>query len=181
GDRIAVVGAGMVGCCVAAVAAGIPGVRLQLVDVDPRRAVIAEALGVDFALPEDAAGACVLVLHASASSEGLARSLELLADEGEVVELSWYGDRPVNVRLGESFHSRRLVLRSSQVGMVAPARRGRRSPADRLALALRLLADPVFDAVFTDECRFEDLPRLMPALAGGELPGLCVRVLYGQT
>jgi 2-desacetyl-2-hydroxyethyl bacteriochlorophyllide A dehydrogenase len=181
GDRIAVVGAGMVGCTVAALLARFPGVTVELVDVEPARASVAGALGVGFAFPEQAAGECDLVVHASATDAGLARSLELLADEGEVVELSWYGDRPVNVRLGESFHSRRLVLRSSQVGMVAPARRARRSPADRLALALRLLADPVFDAVFTDECRFEDLPRLMPALAGGELPGLCVRVLYGQT
>jgi threonine dehydrogenase-like Zn-dependent dehydrogenase len=178
GDRIAVVGAGMVGCSVAAVLARFPGVRVELVDVDPARAVVAKALGVGFATPEQAAGECDLVVHASASEEGLARSLELLGDEGEVIELSWYGDRRVRVPLGESFHSRRLVVRSSQVGAVASARRGRRSFGDRLALALRLLADPVFDALVTDESRFEDLPRLMPRLARGELSALCVRVVY---
>jgi threonine dehydrogenase-like Zn-dependent dehydrogenase len=178
GDRIAVVGAGMVGCSVAAVLARFPGVRVELVDVDPARAVVAKALGVGFATPEQAAGECDLVVHASASEAGLARSLELLGDEGEVIELSWYGDRRVRVPLGESFHSRRLVVRSSQVGAVAPARRGRRSFGDRLALALRLLADPVFDALVTHESRFEDLPRLMPRLAGGELSALCVRVVY---
>jgi threonine dehydrogenase-like Zn-dependent dehydrogenase len=180
GDRIAVVGAGMVGCSVAAVLARFPGVRVELVDVDPARAAVAEALGVGFALPEQAAGECDLVVHASATDAGLARSLELLADEGEVIELSWYGDRWVTVPLGESFHSRRLVVRSSQVGAVAPARRVRRSLADRLALALRLLADPAFDALITDERYFEDLPQLMPLLAGGELSALCVRVIYGQ-
>jgi threonine dehydrogenase-like Zn-dependent dehydrogenase len=178
GDRIAVVGAGMVGCCVAAVAAGIPGVRLQLVDVDPRRAVIAEALGVDFALPEDAAGACDLVLHASASSEGLARSLELLAPEGTVIELSWYGDRLVSVPLGEDFHSRRLVVRGSQVGTVSPGMRGRRTFADRLALALDLLASPAFDALISAECEFDELPEVMRRLASGELPALCQLVNY---
>ena len=180
GDRVAVVGAGMVGCSVAAVLARFPGVRAELVDIDPARAAVANALGVGFALPEQAAGECDLVVHASATDAGLARSLELLADEGEVIELSWYGDRRVTVPLGESFHSRRLTVRSSQVGAVAPARRARRSLADRLALALRLLADPAFDALITDERHFEDLPRLMPRLAGGELSALCVRVVYGQ-
>jgi threonine dehydrogenase-like Zn-dependent dehydrogenase len=180
GDRIAVVGAGMVGCSVAALLARFPGVRVELVDVDPDRSAVAEVLGVGFALPEQAQGGCDLVVHASATQAGLARSLELLGDEGEVIELSWYGDRRVSVPLGESFHSRRLAVRASQVGAVAPARRARRGHADRLALALRLLADPVFDALVTRECRFEELPVLMPRLASGELPGLCVRVSYSE-
>lgn len=178
GDRIAVVGAGMVGACVAAVLARYPAVRVQLVDADPMRAGIAGALGVDFALPEDAAGDCDLVIHASATEDGLARSLELLATEGTVLEMSWYGDRRISLPLGEAFHSRRLVVRSSQVGMVSPARRSSRTYADRLALALDLLADPAFDALITGECAFEELPEVLPRLTSGELPGLCHRVLY---
>jgi len=178
GDRIAVVGAGMVGCCVARLLAQIPGVRVQLVDVDAGRAAVAEALGVDFAAPEQAAAECDLVVHASASEAGLARSLELLADEGTVLELSWYGDRRVSVPLGEAFHSRRLVVRSSQVGAVAAARRSRRTFADRMALALRLLADDAFDALITGECAFWELPEAMPRIARGEPSGLCLRVVY---
>src|SRR4051794_28116738 len=109
GDRIAVVGAGMVGCCVAGVLARFPGARVQLVDVDPARSAVARALGVDSAGPADAARDCDLVVHASANPAGLARSLELLAPEGTVLELSWYGDRSVPVPLGEAFHSRRLT------------------------------------------------------------------------
>ncbi|MFJ9407239.1 zinc-binding alcohol dehydrogenase [Streptomyces sp. NPDC101393] len=178
GDRIAVVGAGMVGSGVAAILAKYPAVRVQLVDANPERAAVAEALGVDFALPGDALGDCDLVVHASATEEGLARSLELLAPEGTVIELSWYGDRKVSLPLGEAFHSRRLVVRSSQVGAVSPARRGSRSYADRLALALDLLADPAFDALITGESAFDDLPALLPRLAAGELPALCHRIRY---
>ncbi|MFE2754100.1 dehydrogenase [Actinosynnema sp. NPDC059335] len=176
GDRVAVVGGGMVGCCVAALLARFPGVRLQLVDADPARAAVAAALGVGFASPDEAAGDCDLVVHASASEEGLARSLELLAPEGRVVELSWYGDRPVAVALGESFHSRRLRLVGSQVGVVA---RPDRTHAERMALALELLADPAFDALITGASRFEDLPSVLPRLASGALPALCHRVDYG--
>lgn len=178
GDRIAVVGAGMIGGSVAALLARYPGVRVQLIDADPSRAALAEALGVDFALPEEALGDCDLAVHASATEAGLTRSLELLAPEGTVLELSWYGDRRISLPLGEAFHSGRLVLRGSQVGRVAEARRSRRSYADRLALSLDLLADPVFDALITGECAFEELPTVMARIAAGELPGLCHRVVY---
>ncbi|MGW6731579.1 zinc-dependent alcohol dehydrogenase [Streptomyces sp. NPDC055013] len=181
GDRIAVVGGGMVGCSVAALLARFPGVRLQLVDADPRRAEIAAALGIAFATPDEALGDCDLVVHASATEQGLARSLELLRPEGTVVELSWYGDRTVGLPLGEAFHSRRLVIRSSQVGTVSPARSASRTYADRLALALDLLADPALDALVTGESAFAELPEVMPKLASGEIPALCHRVRYSGT
>jgi threonine dehydrogenase-like Zn-dependent dehydrogenase len=177
GDRVAVVGAGMVGAAVAALLAGIPGTRVELVDVDPGRAAVAAALGVGFALPDDAADGCDLVLHASATEAGLARALELLGVEGELVELSWYGDRAPRVPLGEGFHSGRLAIRASQVGRVSPSRRARWSHADRMALALRLLADPRFDALITAAVPFAALPGTMAELAAGA-PGLGVRVDY---
>jgi len=177
GDRIAVVGAGMVGASVAKLLAGFPATRVQLVDVDETKADVAAALGVDFATPEAAEGDCDLVVHASATDAGLARSLELLATEGEVVELSWYGDREVRVPLGEHFHSKRLAIRCSQVGMVAPARR-RKGYAGRMAVALRLLADPSFDALVSGEHKFEELPAVLPRLARNELSALCLRVMY---
>ncbi|MFE5031705.1 zinc-dependent alcohol dehydrogenase [Streptomyces sp. NPDC056683] len=180
GDRIAVIGGGMVGCSVAALLARFPGVRLQLVDADPARAKTAEALGVDFAAPGDALGECDLVVHASATEQGLTRALELLAPEGTVLDLSWYGDRRIALPLGEAFHSRRLTVRSSQVGTVSPAARAGRTYADRLTLALDLLADPALDALITGESAFEELPEVLPRLASGELPALCHRVRYGD-
>ncbi len=178
GDRIAVLGAGMVGCCVARLLARLPGARVQLVDTDPARAAVAAALGVPFRSPDAADGDCDLVLHASASAAGLSRALQLLGDEGEVIELSWYGDVAVPVPLGEAFHARRLTIRASQVGTVAPARRARRRLADRMAIALGLLADPAFDALITGESPFAELPAVMPRLASGELPALCHRIGY---
>jgi threonine dehydrogenase-like Zn-dependent dehydrogenase len=180
GDHVTVVGAGMVGCCVAAVLARFPGVRIELVDADPERAAVARALGVAFALPADAGTGRDLVVHASATSAGLQRSLELLAPEGTVVELSWYGDREVHLALGGSFHSGRLTIRSSQVGTVAPARRASRTFADRLALALDLLHDPVFDVLVTSRTPFDALPNVLARLAEGDLPGLCHLITYGE-
>ncbi|MEU9826108.1 zinc-dependent alcohol dehydrogenase [Micromonospora chersina] len=179
GDRVTVVGGGMVGCCVAAVLARFPAVRVELVDADPARAGVAAALGVDFALPADAAGDRDLVVHASATAEGLQRALELLRAERTVLELSWYGDRPVTLALGGAFHSKRLGIRSSQVGTVSP-RRADRSYADRLAVALDLLADPAFDALITGRSRFADLPDVLDRLASGRLPALCQLITYDE-
>ncbi|MFY1594375.1 dehydrogenase [Micromonospora sp. WMMD737] len=178
GDRVSVVGGGMVGCCVAALLARFPGVRVELVDTDPARATVAAALGVGFAPPTEAAGGRDLVVHASATAAGLQRSLELLRPEGTVVELSWYGDRTVALALGGAFHSGRLSVRGSQVGAVAPARRGSRSFADRLGLALELLADPAFDALLTGESRFAELPDVLARLTAGSLPALCHLITY---
>lgn len=178
GDRVAVVGAGMVGCCVARLLAGIPGIEVTLVDVDTSRAETAAALGTRFAEPEGAPTDLDLVVHTSATSAGLQTSLGLLAADGEVLELSWYGDRPVSVDLGGAFHARRLSVRASQVGEVAAARRGRRSHAERLALALDLLRDPAFDVLLTGESAFEELPAVMAGLADGSLTGLCRTIVH---
>jgi len=94
--------------------------------------------------------------------------------------MSWYGDRPAVVPLGESFRSRRLTVRSSQVGAISPARRGRRDFRDRLALALDLLRDPRFDALITSRGDFADLPRVLASLVDGDQSTLCHLVVYPQ-
>jgi threonine dehydrogenase-like Zn-dependent dehydrogenase len=170
----------MVGCCVARLLAGVPGVEVTLVDVDASRAAVAATLGAGFATPEEAAGERDLVVHTSATSAGLQRAIELLAAEGTVLDLSWYGDAEVRLSLGGAFHRRRLGLRASQVGTVSPARGARRTPADRLRLALELLRDPAFDALITGESPFEELPAVMAQLAAGTLPALCHTITYGE-
>lgn len=180
GDRIAVVGAGMVGCCVAGLLSSFPGAEVTLVDTDPERAGIAACLGVTFAPPEDAPAGCDLVVHASATEAGLQRSLELLAPDGTVVELSWYGATPVRVDLGGAFHSGRLHLRASQVGEVALRRRHRRTRSERLALALELLRDPTYDALLSGTSAFEELPQLLADLSAGRRSALCHTISYPE-
>lgn len=179
GDRVRVIGAGVVGCVLAWLAARIPGCEVELVDVQPARAAVARELGVPFALPDAARGEADVVVHASGAPEGLALALRLAAFEATVVELSWYGDRSVSLPLGEAFHARRLSLRSSQVGHVATAQRARWDHARRMALALRLLAGaPELDALLTGEDAFESLPEVMPRLAAAPGATLCHRIRY---
>src|SRR3954470_20160859 len=178
GDRVAVIGAGTVGCLVAWIAGRIAGCDVELVDVNPRRAAVARALGVRFADPASARADADVVLHASGSASGLALALRLAAFEATIVEMSWYGDSSVPVALGEAFHVRRLVLKSSQVGSVASTQRARWDHARRMALALSMLSDPALDVLVTGESDFDALPDVMAQLAESPGDSLCHRIRY---
>jgi threonine dehydrogenase-like Zn-dependent dehydrogenase len=180
GDRIAVVGAGTLGCLVAWLAARIPGCKVELIDVDAAKATVADALGVRFAAPESATRDADRVIHASATAEGLATALELAGFEAIVLELSWFGNHLVTLALGEAFHSRRLTLRSSQVGTVATAQRGRWTPRRRMELALNLLLAPALDALISGESAFDELPAVMRRLATAPRGVLCHRIVYPE-
>lgn len=178
GDRIAVIGAGVLGSLTAWLAGRIPGCRVELIDINPRRARLAAALGVDFALPAAATPAADRVIHASGSPAGLALGLGLAGFEATLVELSWFGTREVALPLGQAFHQRRLTLRSSQVGSVASAQRARWDHRRRLDLALSLLSDPVLDTLITGEDAFAELPRVQARLARDPGDTLMHRICY---
>ena len=178
GDRIAVIGAGVVGCLAAWLGSRIPGCDVELVDINPRRAAIASALGVRFAEPMAAVDDADLVVHASGAPAGLDLALRLAAVEATVVELSWFGDQTVPLSLGGAFHARRLTIASSQVGHVSPSQRPRWDGRRRMQLALTLLDDPVLDALITGESEFETLPDVMARLAESPGDALCHRIRY---
>jgi threonine dehydrogenase-like Zn-dependent dehydrogenase len=178
GDRVAVVGAGTVGCVAAWLAARIIGTEVELVDVDERKEAAARALGVPFRSPAAARRDADVVVHTSGSGAGLTTALELAAVEATIVEASWYGDDSPAVPLGGAFHSRRLTLKSSQVGAVAAAQRARWSHARRMQLVMRLLESAELDALVTGESPFEELPAVLARLAASPGYTLTHRIAY---
>jgi hypothetical protein len=180
GDRIVIVGAGTVGCLVAWLAAGIRGCEVELVDVNPQRAAVAAGLGVRFSLPDQVAADADVVIHASGSPEGLNFALGIAGFESTILEMSWYGETPVTIPLGQSFHARRLTVKASQVGTIAPAQRARWDTPRRMGLALRLLAAPALDVLITGETPFETLPTVMRELASSPGNTLCHRIAYDR-
>ena len=177
-DRIAVVGAGVLGLLVARLCAKMPGAQVTVVDINSARAAIARAFGAGFATPGEAPADCDLVVHTSASAAGLATALRLAGDEATVLELSWYGADDVKVPLGDVFHSRRLKLISSQVGKVAPSHRPRWDYRRRLSAALGLLNDPALDALIAPPVAFADLPAKLPEILNPESGVLCQLIRY---
>jgi NADPH:quinone reductase-like Zn-dependent oxidoreductase len=177
-DRIAVIGAGVVGSLVAHLCGQLPAAEVTLVDINPARAELARTLGVGFARPETARGECDLVVHASGHPPGLATALALAGEEATVLEMSWYGDAAVAAPLGGAFHSRRLRLISSQVGKIAPSHRPRWSHGRRLAAALALLTDARLDALLAPAIAFADLPQRLPDVLDAKSGVLCQPIIY---
>ena len=178
GDRVVVVGGGVVGLMAAWLMRDLPAVELTLVDPDPTRAAVAEALKVPWAPAVPTRVEADRVLHASGSPAGLQDALAAAGTEASIIELSWYGDQAVPLGLGEAFHSRRLTIRSSQVGRIPPERAPRWTHRRRLGLALRLLEAPELDALISGESAFLELPEVMKELATGSAGTLCHRIRY---
>ena len=178
GDRVAVIGAGTLGCLIAWLVGQVPGVCVELIDIDASKQAIARALGVAFVSPDKAAHEADLVMHCSASEAGLKTALVLAAFEARIVEMSWFGERAVTLPLGEGFHAKRLTLCSSQVGAVAPSQRARWNTRRRMQLALELLRDPVLDVLITGEDVFESLPTVLQRLSSNPGTTLCHRITY---
>ncbi|MGF1621275.1 MAG: zinc-binding alcohol dehydrogenase [Rhodomicrobiaceae bacterium] len=178
GHKIVIIGAGLVGCLIAHLAARLPGADVTLVDILPERAEVARSLGVNFSLPDEAPRGAEIVFHTSASEPGLRLALGIAAFEGRIIEVSWFGDKPVSLPLGGAFHSQRLQLISTQVGHVATPMRGRMTHRQRLEKALHLLDDSRLDALITEEVALDDLPDALPRLLAPDALGIATAICY---
>lgn len=178
GERISVVGAGVVGLLVAALAARIPGCEVEVIDIDENRRPVAAALGAAFATPSRARIGADRVFHCSGSPAGLDTALRIAGLEATLVEMSWFGAQRVPLPLGEAFHSQRLTLRSSQVGRLPAQQAARWHAQRRLDLAIAQLADPRFDLLIGGDTAFAALPARMTELAAPGCAALCERVVY---
>lgn len=178
GDRVVVLGAGVLGLLTAWLLSRIPAIDLTVEEPLAARRRAAQGLGLATRAAEP--GRADLVIEASGAPDALDRAFELGGQEATVLCLGWYADRPVTAALGGPFFQRRQRLIASQVGSVPACRARRWPPARRLRTALDLLRDPALDRLITGECRFEDLPRVLPELARAPGATLCHRIRYAQ-
>jgi 2-desacetyl-2-hydroxyethyl bacteriochlorophyllide A dehydrogenase len=178
GEKVAIIGAGVVGSLVAAIVSRMPAIELTLIDTDPARAARAAVFNAGFATDADGAGQDFdCVFHTSGHGAGLATALSIAGFEGRIVELSWYGTAPVTLPLGEGFHARRLQIISSQVGTIAHAQRGRFDYRRRMAVVQRLLQDARLDTLIGTHIQFTDLARRIGTLLS-QRAGTCPVVHY---
>jgi len=180
GDRIRVIGGGVVGLLIAWLCRDLPGCDLALVDLNPARREVAQALRIPFqeSIPEEEAGSADVVFHASGNPDGLVAALTLAGPEALVLEASWFGTRRVPLPLGEAFHSQRIRIQSSQVGRIPPHRAPRWSFARRMGTVVQLLQAPELDALISGESAFNDLPDALKELSLGSKDALCHRIRY---
>ncbi len=178
GERIAIVGAGIIGLLIAHILSQVPGCEVTVIDIDPRQRLVAEKMGLTLQSIDQIKGHMDLVFHTSATSQGLQAALDLADFESTIVEVSWYGDCVTNVNLGGAFHSKRLKLIASQVGHIANNQRSRWNHARRIRKALCLLADERLDNLIATEIAFDDLPNALSTIFSSKCSGLAPLVRY---
>ncbi len=178
GERILVIGGGVLGLLIAGLAAQAGENEVTLVDKDPARASVAQTLGATFALPDTAPNEQHLIIHTSATEAGLKQALTHAAPDGRIIEASWFGDKQVTLPLGEAFHSRRLRIISSQVGAIPPSHRDQWTFAKRMQKALAHLEDAKFDALITGEINFTEAPAALPKVLANDSSGLMTVLRY---
>jgi 2-desacetyl-2-hydroxyethyl bacteriochlorophyllide A dehydrogenase len=178
GDKVLVVGAGIVGLLAAHLAQRIAGANVAITDIDASKAEICTALGLTFALPDSIPRDNRIVFHTSATGAGLETAINGSAFEGRIIELSWYGTRAATIRLGGAFHSQRLSIVSSQVGHVSPSQRANVSHRQRLAKAIAMLNDERLDRLVTDEIDFESAPAALPQIFASQSATPCPIIRY---
>lgn len=157
GERALVVGFGMIGALTARLISLMPGCLVDVYDVNPARQAYASEFG--FGVIEDPKQSIEpydVSFHCSASSNGLQLAIDLLAREGRVVELSWYGVKAIELSLGYDFHSLRKRIISSQVGSIPASMSHSWSMKRRKQTVFELLKNPIFDQHITHELTLEE-------------------------
>ena len=180
-DRVTVIGAGVVGLLVAWRINQEYGHAVEVLDINKSRADVVKKLGLQYAEPTDATPERTVIIHASGSESGLRQALKLAAQEGRIIEMSWFGSKAVSLPLGENFHSKRLTIRSSQVGAIPPDKQSQWTYGSRMEMVLQLLSNhPELEILINEESAFADLPKTMTQMVNGSGEVLCHRVFYEE-
>jgi threonine dehydrogenase-like Zn-dependent dehydrogenase len=170
GDRVVVLGAGVVGLLVSWLCAR-SGARVRVVEPSPRRRAVALELGASQASAPDEdlpRANADIVIEASGDPSLLDRAVLYAAFEARIVVASFYGARRASVSLGEEFHRRRLQLCSSQVSRIPSSHAARWTLDRRFELVLSLLADPKLDRLLDNVVPFERAAETYAALSSGK-------------
>ena len=185
-EPVVVLGLGPVGILTAAL---LDRAGAEVVGVDPRedRREAAILFGIP-AVNVSEIGAVVerltsgagvpLVVDATGHPPALARGLELLRHEGEVLVCSWYGTKDVSLPLGREFHRRRLQIRSTQVSTIPAHLAGKWDVQRRRRVATRLLNELPLKLLTTHDVAFDRAAEAYAALDRGDAGLMHVALRY---
>jgi 2-desacetyl-2-hydroxyethyl bacteriochlorophyllide A dehydrogenase len=178
GEDVVVTGLGAVGVLTALLLQR-SGAHVLAAEPQPWRRALAEELGLQTVAPSDlqdavsarTGGGVAVVIEATGRPETLADVLDVLAHEGEVLVVSWYGTKEARLPLGGHFHRRRLTIRSSQVSTIPARLSGRWTVGRRRAAARALLTELPVAALATHAYPLAQAAEAFAAVDQAE-PGL---------
>lgn len=189
GDVVVVFGCGIVGLCIAQLAARTGGC---VIAVDPlaQRRELARQLGVDVAVAPEGVGEVVqertrgrgadVIFEASGAGPALQQALEINGVSGTIAVVSFYGDRKIELRLTPEFHTRAHRVVSTMVGRLNPALSPRWDAQRRGKVALGLLDDLQVQRMITHRIRFADASKAFEVAADRSGDSLGVILVYPE-
>ena len=179
GDRVLVLGGGVVGLLTAMLAKVAGAARVSVVEPFPRRRQAALSLGADeaFSPGQDVPdGECDVVIEATGDPASLDRAIAHAGLEATIVVASFYGERRSPIALGTEFHRRRLHLTASQVSRIPAHKTARWDASRRFAMVLERLTDPRLDALVEPPVPFAEAPAVFARLDAD--PGMALHTVF---
>lgn len=184
GDKVLVVGFGLIGSLVARLIDDIPGTEVMIFETDIAKINLAQKLGFQNVInpksdnPKRISPPFDIAFHCSATSKGLQSCIDYTGFESKIIELSWYGSKAININLGSTFHRLRKQLISSQVSNLPMDRKGRWDYKRRKTVVFNLLKNPIFKHHISQTLKFASVPKFFDQLRQGEVSELGVIISY---
>ncbi len=178
GDKILVMGYGVIGALIAAIAKSIVGVEVVIIEKEDRRRKTAISQGLKIYDEVNPKNEFDVVFNTTCNENMLQLGLECCRVEGKVIELSWYGSRQIKIDLGSDFHYGRKRIISSQVSIIPYHKQPIWNFKSRKDLVFRLLKILNPTHLFQSEINFNDTPKFYDALRKGQIDDIGVQIKY---
>lgn len=165
GDRILIAGFGTVGALLALTLMQFPGINVMITDRNRERKNFIKACGIElFEEGINSDEQFDICFHCTGNENGLQLCIDHARMEGKIIELSWYGNKNVNVNLGGSFHIGRKTIISSQVSNIPVDKKTFWDFKKRKELVFKLLENNIYDRLPCLEIPFTDSPKFFNRL-----------------
>jgi threonine dehydrogenase-like Zn-dependent dehydrogenase len=176
GERVLVLGQGVVGLLLTSLLARFPLAQLVVADRLAHRRRLAMKMGAHAAIDNAVhLRDFDLVYELSGNPETLNQAVAAAGDEARVVIGSWYGSKQAMLDLGGHFHRSRMRLVSSQVSTLASHHTGRWDKRRRMDVAWQMLAQTRVQQLISHRISLGDAARAYRLI--DEQPARTVQVL----
>ena len=181
GDNVLIVGYGIVGALVALIASNIPGVRITIIEKDKQRIKIAKKKGHRVLTNgRTIEHSFDVAINTSGNEFGLQLAIDKTNQEGKIVELSWYGNKKVNISLGDSFHYGRKKIISSQVSQILENKQQSWTYNKRKKLVFELLKKLNPEYLLDKEIKFSHCPKFYELIRRNQINNIGVIINYNK-
>ena len=176
GDRVLIVGFGVIGALVAEILQNTIGVSVEVLEKDKSRADVAKEKGLN--VWDKSSQKFDVVFNTSSNEEILQNALTWTTKEGRIVELSWYGSKTIKLQLGTDFHYGRKKIIGSQVSQIPSRKQPQWNYKKRKDLVFELLSKLDLSYLTSNQISFSESVDFYARLRRGEENNISTLITY---